>query len=71
MTTSALLLILNSTRAAEIPNILKGLGGEQQDHLMAYLYKVGGFNRPAAGRERAVYAADSLATCSSILFSRR
>jgi actin related protein 2/3 complex subunit 5 len=33
------LLILNSTRAAEIPGILKGLGGDQQDHLMAYLYK--------------------------------
>ena len=40
MTTSALLLILNSTRASDIPNILKGLGQEQQDHLMAYLYKV-------------------------------
>lgn len=39
MTTSALLLILNSTRASDIPNILKGLGEEQQDHLMAYLYK--------------------------------
>ena len=39
MTTSALLLILNSTRASDIPNILKGLGQEQQDHLMAYLYK--------------------------------
>ncbi|GFZ43885.1 hypothetical protein JCM24511_01605 [Saitozyma sp. JCM 24511] len=39
LTTSALLLILNSTRAAEIPGILKGLGPDQQDHLMAYLYK--------------------------------
>jgi actin related protein 2/3 complex subunit 5 len=40
LTTSALLLILNSTRAADIPGILKGLGQEEQDHLMAYLYKV-------------------------------
>lgn len=40
MTSGALLTILNSTRAAEIPNLLKGLGQEQQDHLMAYLYKV-------------------------------
>jgi actin related protein 2/3 complex subunit 5 len=43
MTTSALLLILNSTRASDIPNILKGLGQEQQDHLMAYLYKASRF----------------------------
>lgn len=40
LTTSALLLILNSTRASEIPNLLKGLEIDQQDHLMAYLYKV-------------------------------
>ncbi|KAK4686136.1 actin related protein 2/3 complex, subunit 5, partial [Tremellales sp. Uapishka_1] len=39
LTTSALLLILNSTRAAEIPSLLKGLGEPQQDRLMAYLYK--------------------------------
>ncbi|KAK1924265.1 actin-related protein 2/3 complex subunit 5 [Papiliotrema laurentii] len=38
-TTNAVLTILNSTRAAEIPTILKSLGGEQQDRLMAYLYK--------------------------------
>lgn len=40
-TANAVLTILNSTRAAEIPNILKGLGEDQQDKLMAYLYKVG------------------------------
>lgn len=42
MTTQAVLLILNSTRAADIPNAIKGLDHEQQAHLMAYLYKVGG-----------------------------
>ena len=40
MTTSALLLILNSTRAADIPGVLKGLDDDQKDHLMTYLYKV-------------------------------
>ena len=39
LTTNAVLLILNSTRATDIPNILKQLGDAQQDHLMAYLYK--------------------------------
>ncbi|KAL7421655.1 arp2/3 complex subunit [Cryptotrichosporon argae] len=39
LTTSAVLLVLNSTRAADIPAILKGLAPEQQDRLMAYLYK--------------------------------
>ncbi|WWC70051.1 uncharacterized protein I206_103995 [Kwoniella pini CBS 10737] len=39
LTKNALLLILNSTRASEIPAILKSLGQEQQDHLMAYIYK--------------------------------
>ncbi|ORX36598.1 actin-related protein 2/3 complex subunit 5 [Kockovaella imperatae] len=38
-TTSALLTILNSTRSADIAGVLKGLGEEQQGHLMAYLYK--------------------------------
>lgn len=41
MTTQAVLLILNSTRAADIPNAIKGLDHEQQAYLMAYLYKVG------------------------------
>lgn len=40
MTTSALLLILNSTRSTDISNLVKGLSGDQQDRLMAYLYKV-------------------------------
>ena len=35
LTTNAVLLILNSTRATDIPNILKQLGDAQQDHLMA------------------------------------
>ena len=39
LTTNAVQLILNSTRATDIPNILKQLGDAQQDHLMAYLYK--------------------------------
>ncbi|RSH86785.1 uncharacterized protein EHS24_005057 [Apiotrichum porosum] len=39
LTTSAVLLILNSTRANDIPNVIKGLDQEQQAHLMAYLYK--------------------------------
>ncbi|WWD17248.1 hypothetical protein CI109_101686 [Kwoniella shandongensis] len=39
LTTTALLLILNSTRSTEIPAIVKELSPEQQDHLMAYLYK--------------------------------
>lgn len=39
MTTQAVLLILNSTRAADIPNAIKSLDQEQQAHLMAYLYK--------------------------------
>ncbi|WVR07103.1 hypothetical protein IAU60_004142 [Kwoniella sp. DSM 27419] len=39
LTTASLLLILNSTRASEIPGIIKSLGQDQQDHLMAYLYK--------------------------------
>ncbi|KAK6910070.1 arp2/3 complex 16 kDa subunit [Kwoniella mangroviensis CBS 10435] len=39
LTKNSLLLILNSTRASEIPTILKSLGQEQQDHLMAYIYK--------------------------------
>lgn len=42
LTTSAVLLILNSTRANDIPNVIRGLDQEQQAHLMAYLYKVGG-----------------------------
>ncbi|ORY33947.1 putative Arp2/3 complex 16 kDa subunit [Naematelia encephala] len=42
LTSSAVLLILNSTRTAEIPNHLKNLDPEQQDHLMAYLYKAMG-----------------------------
>jgi hypothetical protein len=33
-------LVLNSTRSTEIINLLKTLSGEQQDLLMAYLYKV-------------------------------
>jgi actin related protein 2/3 complex subunit 5 len=40
LTTQAVLLILNSTRAADIPNAIKGLDHEQQAYLMAYLYKV-------------------------------
>jgi len=40
VTTSALLLILNSTRSTDITNLVKGLSGDQQDRLMAYLYKV-------------------------------
>ncbi|RXK35997.1 arp2/3 complex 16 kDa subunit [Tremella mesenterica] len=39
LTTQALLLILNSTRATDIPGILKNLKQDQQDRLMAYLYK--------------------------------
>ncbi|KAL1411549.1 arp2/3 complex subunit [Vanrija albida] len=39
LTTSAVTLILNSTRAADIPAALKGLDQEQQARLMAYLYK--------------------------------
>ncbi|WRT66425.1 uncharacterized protein IL334_003381 [Kwoniella shivajii] len=39
LTKNSLLLILNSTRASEIQGILKSLGQEQQDHLMAYIYK--------------------------------
>lgn len=42
MTTQAVLLILNSTRAADIPSAIKGLDHEQQAYLMAYLYKVRG-----------------------------
>lgn len=41
ITTSALLLILNSTRSTDISNLVKGLSGDHQDRLMAYLYKVG------------------------------
>ncbi|KAG7530982.1 hypothetical protein FFLO_04653 [Filobasidium floriforme] len=39
ITTSALLLILNSTRSTDISNLVKGLSGDHQDRLMAYLYK--------------------------------
>ncbi|WVQ80745.1 hypothetical protein IAT38_002850 [Cryptococcus sp. DSM 104549] len=39
LTTASLLLILNSTRASDIPTVIKSLGPVQQDHLMAYLYK--------------------------------
>ncbi|KIR25702.1 arp2/3 complex 16 kDa subunit [Cryptococcus deuterogattii 99/473] len=39
LTTSSLLLILNSTRSADIPNLIKNLDQVQQDRLMAYLYK--------------------------------
>ncbi|BEI85145.1 hypothetical protein CcaverHIS002_0505460 [Cutaneotrichosporon cavernicola] len=39
LTTQAVVLILNSTRAADIPNAIKGLDHEQQAYLMAYLYK--------------------------------
>jgi len=49
MTTATVLTILNSTRAADIPNVLKSLGPEQQDHLMAYLYK--GMGALSAGGE--------------------
>lgn len=41
LTTQAVLVILNSTRAADIPNAIKSLDADQQAHLMAYLYKVG------------------------------
>lgn len=34
-----LLTILNSTRASEIPNIIKSLSQDAQDNLMKYLYK--------------------------------
>lgn len=39
LTTSSLLLILNSTRSADIPTMIKNLDQVQQDRLMAYLYK--------------------------------
>lgn len=32
-------MILNSTRASDIPTVIKGLDQEQQSRLMAYLYK--------------------------------
>lgn len=59
LTTSAVLLILNSTRANDIPNVIKGLDQEQQAHLMAYLYKVGGVGTLSAresARERELTA---------------
>lgn len=39
LTTDAVLMILNSTRASDIPTVIKGLDQEQQSRLMAYLYK--------------------------------
>ena len=36
---STIMDILNSTRATEIPTIVKALSIEEQDHLMAYIYK--------------------------------
>ncbi|WVN88369.1 uncharacterized protein L203_103575 [Cryptococcus depauperatus CBS 7841] len=39
LTTSALLLILNSTRSTDIPSLVRNLDQVQQDRLMAYLYK--------------------------------
>ena len=43
LTTTALLVILNSTRASDIPGLLAALEPAQQDRLMAYLYKVRSF----------------------------
>ncbi|GHJ84248.1 hypothetical protein NliqN6_0650 [Naganishia liquefaciens] len=45
LTTAAVLSILNSTRSADIPAILKALDEGQQDKLMAYLYK--GMSKPS------------------------
>ena len=39
--------ILNSTRATEIAGIVKGLSVEEQDHLMAYIYR--GLAHPESG----------------------
>ncbi|KAF8313601.1 ARP2/3 complex 16 kDa subunit (p16-Arc) [Clavulina sp. PMI_390] len=39
LTLSTVLLILNSTKVTEIPNILRSLDMDQQDTLMKYLYK--------------------------------
>lgn len=38
-TLNTVLLILNSTKATEIPGILRSLDIDQQDTLMKYLYK--------------------------------
>ena len=39
ITLNTVLLILNSTKATEIPGILRTLDTDQQDTLMKYLYK--------------------------------
>ncbi|KAJ1300739.1 hypothetical protein OPQ81_002382 [Rhizoctonia solani] len=39
LTTSSVLLVLASTKATDIPNILRSLEPEQHDTLMKYLYK--------------------------------
>ncbi|KAF7320880.1 Actin-related protein 2/3 complex subunit 5 [Mycena chlorophos] len=39
VTLQTLLTILNTTKAAEIPGVIKGLSQDNQDTLMKYLYK--------------------------------
>ncbi|KDN43143.1 hypothetical protein RSAG8_06296, partial [Rhizoctonia solani AG-8 WAC10335] len=39
LTTSSVFLVLASTKAADIPNILRSIEPEQHDTLMKYLYK--------------------------------
>jgi actin related protein 2/3 complex, subunit 5 len=47
LTLQTLLTILNSTKSAEIPNIVKSLDQDVQDTLMKYLYK--GMGMPGWG----------------------
>ncbi|KAH7106799.1 actin-related protein ARPC5 [Auriculariales sp. MPI-PUGE-AT-0066] len=47
LTLQSLLLILNSTKATDIPNLVKSLPSESHDTLMKYLYK--GMAVPGAG----------------------
>ncbi|KDN43544.1 arp2/3 complex subunit [Tilletiaria anomala UBC 951] len=44
---NTLMDILNSTRSTEIAGIVKALSIEEQDHLMAYIYK--GLSHPESG----------------------
>lgn len=39
VTLQTLLTILNTTKSTEIPAVIKGLGQDEQDTLMKYLYK--------------------------------
>ncbi|KAJ7585083.1 arp2/3 complex 16 kDa subunit [Mycena floridula] len=47
VTLQTLLTILNTTKAVEIPNVIKALSQEDQDTLMKYLYK--GMGMPGWG----------------------